>query len=72
MINIGLSLINVIHNFSPTRLHSVVGSVSNCISRGCKFELQLGHITFVEIDGEMNIISTAILVLSRSHTVGYS
>ena len=36
--------------------YDLVGSTSNCRS---KFESQLGHITFVEIDNE--IISTVIL-----------
>ena len=38
-----------------------VGCMSHCISRGCKFESQLGHITFVEIDHVL--ISVVILPL---------
>ena len=43
-------------------LHSAVSGPSNCRSRGCEIEPQLGHITFVEIDHE--IISTAFLPIS--------
>ena len=30
--------------------HNAVGSVSDCKARGPKFESQLGHVTFVDID----------------------
>ena len=43
------------------RLHSAVGSISDCRSRGHKLESQLGHITFVEFDNE--IISMVFLSL---------
>ena len=43
------------------RLHSTVGSVSDRKSKPHKFESQLGHITFVDIDHE--IISMLILPL---------
>ena len=47
--------------FSHWRLEPVyaVGSTSDYRSRGRKFKIELGHITFVEIDDE--IFSTVIL-----------
>ena len=42
-------------------LHSAVSRAPDCRSRGRKFESQLDHIIFVEIDHE--IISIAILSL---------
>ena len=44
-----------------SQVHSKVGSLSDWRSRGHKFESQLSHITFMEIDHE--IISTVILPL---------
>ena len=43
------------------KLHREVFSVIDCGSTGSKFESQLGHITFAEIDHE--IIFTVILLL---------
>ena len=48
----------VISNHSA-RLHSDVGSVSDCRTKGHKIESQFNHITLVEIDRE--IISVGIL-----------
>ena len=44
-----------------TWLHSAVNSTSDCRSRACKFEFQLRHITFMEIDNEF--LSMVILLL---------
>ena len=41
-----------------TRFHSAIGSASGCRCKGRRFEIQLGHLTFVEIDNE--IISSVI------------
>ena len=38
-------------------LHSTVGSASDCRSRGPKFESQLGHIAFAEIDYEIQHVT---------------
>ena len=43
-------------------LQCAVGSASDCRSRDCKFEYQLGHITYIRIDHE--IISMVILPLN--------
>ena len=42
-------------------LHRAVSNASDCRSRGCKFDSQLSHIAFEEIDHE--IISVVILPL---------
>ena len=38
------------------RLHSIVGSLSDCRFRGCKFISQLAHRTFVEIDSRRVVV----------------
>ena len=46
------------HTLDFAQLLRAVGSASDCRSRGCEFEPQPGHITFMEIDHE--IISMVI------------
>ena len=45
------------------RLHSTVGSMSDCRSKGCKLESQLDHILFVEIDHEIICMVSLPLLL---------
>ena len=42
-------------------LHSAIGSAFHCRPRDSKFESQLGHVAFIEINHE--IISTVIIPL---------
>ena len=45
-----------------------VGRESDCRSRGRKFESQLGHITFVEIDhGIISMVILPILLIQEGH-----
>ena len=38
--------------YTSARLHSTVSNMSDCRSWGCKFESQLSHVIFMEIDCE--------------------
>ena len=49
-------MIHVLTELGPSTelgIYSTVDSTSDCRSRGCKFEPQLYHSTFVEIDCEI-------------------
>ena len=42
-------------------INQLIDYLINCASLSCKFDFQLGHLTFVEIDHE--VLSTVILPL---------
>ena len=59
----------ILHKNIHCIIHNTVCSMSDCGSRGYKFESQLGHITFMEINHE--IISTIMLPFHWFKKDGY-